>query len=132
MPRTARIVIADTPHHVIQRGHNKQPVFFDTEDYETYLRVLRKWIEEFNVKIHGYCLMTNHVHLVLDPGSDVHSLAKVMKRVSGKFTRRFNGIHDRTGTLWESRFKSSPIQTAEYLLTCCRYIDMNPVNATLI
>jgi putative transposase len=132
MPRTARIVIADTPHHVIQRGHNKQPVFFDAEDYETYLRVLRKWIEEFNVRIHGYCLMTNHVHLVLDPGSDVHSLAKVMKRVSGKFTRRFNGIHDRTGTLWESRFKSSPIQTAEYLLTCCRYIDMNPVNAGMV
>jgi putative transposase len=76
--------------------------------------------------------MTNHVHFVLDPGSDVQSLAKAMKRVSGKFTRRINRLHDRTGTLWDGRFNSSPIQTDEYLLACCRYIDLNPVSAGMV
>ena len=132
MPRTARIVLANTPHHVFQRGHDKQPVFFEQDDYESYLRILRKWTGEFGVKVYGYCLMTNHVHFVLDPGSDVQSLAKAMKRVAGKFTRRINRLHDRTGTLWESRFKSSPIQTTEYLLACCRYIDLNPVSAGMV
>jgi REP-associated tyrosine transposase len=132
MPRTARIVLANTPHHVFQRGHDKQPVFFEQDDYESYLRILRKWTGEFGVKVYGYCLMTNHVHFVLDPGSDVQSLASAMKRVAGKFTRRINRLHDRTGTLWESRFKSSPIQTAEYLLACCRYIDLNPVSAGMV
>jgi len=132
MPRTARIVLPNTPHHVVQRGHNKQPVFLEEDDYESYLRILRKWTGEFGVKVYGYCLMTNHVHLVLDPGSDVHSLAKAMKRASGRFTRRINRLHVRSGTLWESRFKSSPIQTAEYLLACCRYIDLNPVSAGMV
>jgi len=132
MPRTARIVLPNTPHHVIQRGHNKQPVFFKEDDYEIYLRLLRKWTGEFGVKIHGYCLMTNHVHLLLNPGPNVHSLAQAMKRVSGKFTRRINRLHVRTGTLWESRFKSSPIQTSEYLLACSRYVDLNPVRAGMV
>ena len=132
MPRTARIVLSNAPHHVFQRGHDKQPVFFEEDDYEFYLSILRKWTTEFGVKVYGYCLMTNHVHFVLDPGSDVQSLAKTMKRVSGKHTRRINRLHDRTGTLWESRFKSSPIQTDNYLLACCRYIDMNPVSAGMV
>ena len=132
MPRTARIVLPHMPHHVRQRGHNKQTVFFDGGDCETYLRVLRKWTGEFRVKIYGYCLMTNHVHLLLDPGSDVQSLAKVMKRVAGKYTRYFNRLYHRSGTLWESRFKSSPIQTEEYLLACCRYVDLNPVSAGMV
>ena len=132
MPRTARIVLPDMPHHVFQRGHDKQPVFFDEDDYEFYLRILQKWTTRFGVKVYGYCLMTNHVHFVLDPGSDVQSLGKAMKRVSGKFTRRINRLHDRTGTLWDGRFNSSPIQTDEYLLACCRYIDLNPVSAGMV
>ncbi|TFH49634.1 MAG: transposase [Lysobacterales bacterium] len=132
MPRSARIVLPNTPHHVVQRGHNKQPVFFDEEDFEAYLCIFRKWTAEFGVKVYGYCLMTNHVHFVLDPGSDVHSLAKAMKRVSGRATRRINRLHNRSGTLWESRYKSSPIQTSEYLLACCRYIDLNPVSAGMV
>jgi putative transposase len=129
MPRTARIVLPNTPRHVVQRGHNKQPVFFDDDDFKAYLCIFRKWTGEFGVEVYGYCLMTNHVHFVLDPGSDVHSLAKAMKRVSGRATRRINRLHNRSSTLWESRYKSSPIQTNEYLLACCRYIDLNPVSA---
>jgi putative transposase len=120
------------PHHVLQRGHDKQPVFFEKDDYEFYLRILRKWTAKFGVKVYGYCLMTNHVHFVLDPGSDVQSLGKAMKRVSGKFTRRINRLHERSGTLWNGRFNSSPIQTDEYLLACCRYIDLNPVSAGMV
>jgi len=132
MPRTARIVLPNTPHHVFQRGHDKQPVFFEEEDYEFYLCILQKWTGEFGVKVYGYCLMTNHVHFVLDPGSDLNSLAKAMKRVSGRYTRRINRLHDRSGTLWESRYKSSPIQTSEYMLACCRYVDLNPVSAGMV
>ena len=132
MPRTARIVVPNTPHHIVQRGHNKQPVFHEDNDYCAYLSILRKWAREYEVKVYGYCLMTNHVHILLDPGSNVNSLASVMKRVAGKFARRFNGRHSRTGTLWEGRFKSSPIQTDAYLLACCRYIDLNPVRAGMV
>ena len=132
MPRTARIVVPNTPHHIVQRGHNKQSVFHEDDDYRAYLSMLRKWTREYEVKVYGYCLMTNHVHILLDPGSNVDSLALVMKRVAGKFARRFNGRHNRTGSLWESRFKSSPIQTDPYLLACCRYIDLNPVRAGIV
>ncbi len=132
MSRKARVVIPHTPHHVTQRGHNKQTVFFEDGDYKFYLLTIRKWTREFRVKIYGYCLMTNHVHLLLDPGPDVTSLAKVMKRVSGKYTRRINRLRLRSGTLWGGRFDSSPIQTEEYLLACCRYVDLNPVRAGMV
>ena len=92
MSRKARVVIPHTPHHVTQRGHNKQTVFFDDCDYKFYLVTTRKWTGAFRVKIYGYCLMTNHVNLLLDLGPDVTSLAKVMKRVSGKYTRRVNRL----------------------------------------
>jgi len=132
MPRTGRIVVPNTPHHIVQRGHNKQPVFFAVEDYEAYLCSLREWACVFDVKVFGYCLMTNHVHLILEPGSNPASLANLMKRVSGRFTRRINKLLDRTGTLWESRYRSSPIQTDGYLLACCRYVDLNPVSAGMV
>lgn len=132
MPRTRRIVVPNMPHHIVQRGHNKQPVFFEVPDYEAYLSLLRKWTHSFSVKVFGYCLMTNHVHLILEPGQNTASLSNLMKRVSGKYTRRINKLHGRTGTLWESRFRSSPIQTDRYLLACCRYVDLNPVSARMV
>ena len=132
MPRTRRIVVPNTPHHVVQRGHNKQSVFSGHDDFEMYLSLLRTWTREFDVKVFGYCLMTNHVHLVLEPGPSVASLARLMKQVTGIFTQRINKLYERTGTLWESRFKSSPIQTDRYLLACCRYVDLNPVAAGMV
>ena len=132
MPRTSRIVIADYPHHVIQRGHNRQTVFASDEDYQYYLENLRTWKEAYGCKIYAYCLMTNHVHLIIDPGHDARHLAQLMKRVAGRQTRYVNMIERRTGSLWEGRFKSSPISTDEYLLACCRYVELNPLRAGIV
>lgn len=129
MPRTARITIPNYPHHVIQRGHNRQPVFAHDEDYHYYLDNLAKWKTVYGCKLYAYCLMTNHVHLVIDPGEDPASLGFLMKRLAGRQTRYVNRLEGRTGTLWEGRYKSSPIENDEYLLACCRYVDLNPLQA---
>jgi putative transposase len=87
---------------------------------------------ESGVKIYGYCLMTNHVHLIVDPGRDPGNLGLLMKRVAGRHTRRLNWLQKRSGTIWGGRFKCSPIETERYLLTCLRYVDLNPVRARLV
>ncbi|MCK4691102.1 MAG: transposase [Desulfuromonadales bacterium] len=131
MPRTARIVIPNYPHHIIQRGHNRQTIFASDDDYCYYLDNLAEWKELYGCKIYAFCLMTNHVHLVIDPGDNPDSLGKLMKRVAGRQTRYVNRLENRSGTLWGSRFKSSPIDSNSYLLACCRYVEMNPVVAGL-
>ncbi len=132
MPRTARIVISGYPHHVIQRGHNRQMVFASDEDYLFYLDNLRQWKDILGCRVYAYCLMVNHVHLIIDPGEDEKNLALLMKRVAGRQTRYVNRLEKRTGSLWEGRFKSSPICTDEYLLACTRYIELNPVRAGIV
>ncbi|NOQ52123.1 MAG: transposase [Desulfuromonadaceae bacterium] len=129
MPRTARIVIPDYPHHIIQRGHNRQVVFSAEDDYRCYLDNLAEWKEAYECKIYAFCLMTNHVHLVINPGENPENLGKLMKRIAGRQTRYINRQEGRSGTLWEGRFKSSPIDSNGYLLACCRYVEMNPVVA---
>ena len=132
MPRKSRVVVPDYPHHIIQRGHNRGVVFAGEEDYLYYLENLRVWKEGLGCKIYAYCLMTNHIHLIVDPGEQVESLALLMKRISGRQTRYVNKLEGRRGTLWEGRYKSSPIQSDEYLLVCCRYVELNPVRAGIV
>ena len=127
MPRTSRIVIPGYPHHVIQRGHNRLSVFAGEDDYLYYLDNLAEWKQRLDCKVYAFCLMTNHVHLVIAPGDDPESLGRLMKRLAGRQTRFVNRMEGRSGTLWEGRFKSSPIETNAYLLACCRYVEMNPV-----
>ena len=129
MPRTGRIIIPNFPHHVVQRGHNKQAVFASDADFQLYRDDLRTVSAALDVKVYGFCLMTNHVHLLLDPGHQPDNLGKLMKTLAGRMTRYRNKLEDRSGTLWEGRFKSSPVQVDSYLLECCRYIDLNPVRA---
>jgi len=129
MPRAARVVLADQPHHVVQRGHNRQVVFAHADDYRFYLETLQEWQENLECKVYAYCLMTNHVHLIIDPGSRAEHLAMLMKRVAGRYTRYINKKESRSGTVWEGRYKSSLIDKDEYLLACCRYVEMNPVRA---
>jgi len=129
MPRTARIVIPNYPHHIIQRGHNRHSVFAGEGDYLYYLDNLAEWKQRLACKVYAFCLMTNHVHLVIAPGDDPESLGRLMKRLAGRQTRFVNRMEGRSGTLWEGRFKSSPIETNAYLLACCRYVEMNPVLA---
>lgn len=90
MPRNARVVISNYPHHIIQRGHNCQVVFASDEDYLYYLDNLQEWREKLGCRVFAYCLMTDHVHLVIDPGEDERNLALLMKRVSGRQTRYLN------------------------------------------
>jgi putative transposase len=132
MPRPLRILLPHTPHHIVQRGHNRQSVFVADDDYNYYLDNLVHFKEEFGCRIYAYCLMTNHVHLVVDPGADPESLSMLMKRLAGRQTRYVNKLEDRSGSLWEGRFKSSVISTAEYLPACCRYIDLNPMRAGMV
>jgi putative transposase len=132
MPRSSRIVVANYPHHIIQRGHNKQTVFASDQDYLYYLENLKEWSEAYGCKVYAYCLMTNHLHLIIDPGHDARSMAFLMKRVAGRQTRYVNMLERRSGSLWEGRFKSSTISTDEYLLACCRYVELNPIRAGLV
>ena len=132
MPRKARVVLPNTPHHVVQRGHNRNAVFVEDRDYRYYLDNLLEWKETLECRVYAYCLMTNHVHIVIDPGETPEHLSLLMKRLAGRQTRWVNAQERRSGSLWEGRFKSSPIQTLEYLLACTRYVELNPVRAKMV
>lgn len=132
MPRKSRVVIGGYPHHIIQRGHNRQVIFSSDDDYLYYLGNLCEWKERLGCLVYAYCLMTNHIHLIIDPGYEESNLAQLMKRVNGRQTRYVNKTEGRTGCLWEGRYKSSTISTDEYLLACCRYVELNPVRAGIV
>lgn len=131
MPRIGRIMLANYPHHIVQRGHNRQVVFAAPRDFERYLETLAEFKAVFGVKVYAYCLMTNHVHLLLSPGEEIAAVGRLMKRLAGRQTRYHNRLEGRTGTLWESRYKSSPVDNDGYLLACSRYIELNPVRARM-
>jgi len=132
MPRIGRLVVEGYPHHVVQRGHNRSVVFASPEDFERYLSDLRELKETFGVRLYAYCLMTNHVHLLLGPRESPAALGAFMKALAGRATRYRNRLEGRSGTLWESRYKSSLVQAESYLLACCRYIELNPVRARMV
>jgi putative transposase len=131
MPRVARIVVKDYPHHIVQRGNNRQNVFFDDQDKEYYLELLKKYSKECSSCIKAYCLMTNHIHILMVPRQD-NSLAKTMQKVSLRYTQYINKKFKRTGRLWECRFHSAIVDTEPYLWTVCRYIERNPVRAKMV
>lgn len=132
MPRRPRIAVANFPHHIVQRGHNRKAVFVTDSDRLTYLDTLREFREKLQIRVYGYCLMTNHVHLVINPGNKAANLSVLMKQLAGRHTRRINRLKHRTGTCWEGRFKCSPIESDRYLLACIRYVDLNPVRAKIV
>jgi putative transposase len=132
MPRQARVIIPNTPHHIVQRGHNRQVVFTSDDDFSFYKENLTHYKEEFGCKVYAYCFMSNHVHLLIDPGDEPESISLTIKRVAGRQTRYVNKLKKRTGSLWEGRFKSSVVSTQEYLLVCCRYIELNPLRAAMV
>ncbi|HZF14955.1 MAG TPA: transposase [Steroidobacteraceae bacterium] len=132
MPRTSRIAAANYPHHIVQRGHSRHAVFNCRSDFRAYLRTLAEFRQALGLKVHGYCLMTNHVHLIVDPGEDARALSVLMKRLAGRHTRRLNRVNGGSGSAWEGRFKCSPIESDSYLLACARYVDLNPVRAGMV
>ena len=132
MPRKARILLPHTPHHIVQRGHNRQAVFVELADYQYYLDNLKEFKQALGVKVYSFCLMTNHVHLIVECADDVSAISHLLKRLAGRQTRYVNRQEGRSGTLWEGRFKASPIERDAYLLQCYRYVERNPVTAGMV
>jgi putative transposase len=131
MARLGRYFLPDQPLHVIQRGNNRQPVFFAADDYQRYLDWLREAALEYGVALHAYVLMTNHVHLLASPG-DAAGLSRMMQSLGRRYVRAVNSRYGRTGTLWEGRYRAAPIEADSHLLACMRYIELNPVRARLV
>lgn len=128
MPRLPRFNLIDRPQHVIQRGNNRQACFFEPQDYVFYLDCLREASATAGCDIHAYVLMTNHVHLLVTPQQS-HAVSRMMQSVGRRYVQYINHQNQRTGTLWEGRYKASLVESERYLLTCYRYIEMNPVRA---
>jgi len=131
MARPPRFVLPGVPQHVIQRGNNREPCFFSTEDYLFYLDALHEASLKFGCQVHTYVLMTNHVHLLLTP-EHPYAISQVMQSIGLRYVRYINNSYRRSGTLWEGRYKASLIETERYLLTCYRYIELNPVRAKMV
>ena len=131
MTRLPRNVLPGVPQHVIQRGNNRQDVFFAASDHRLYLDSLQQAAERYSCAIHSYVLMSNHVHLLVTPNSE-EGLSRLMQSVGRRYVRHINTTYHRTGTLWEGRFRSAMIDTERYLLTCMCYIELNPVRAGMV
>ena len=128
MPRRPRTHLDGQPLHIVQRGHNRDACFLVEEDYQAYLGWLAEALITSGCQLHTYVLMTNHVHLLITPDK-AESVPKLLISLGRRYVQYFNRSHKRTGTLWDSRYKSSLIQADTYLLTCMRYIELNPVRA---
>jgi putative transposase len=118
-------------YHLVQRGNNRQACFFEEENYRVYLRYMCEALLLYSNSLHAYCLMTNHVHLLLTP-EHKDGISNLMKVVCSRYAQYINKKYSRTGTLWSGRHKSSAIDTENYLLKCYRYIELNPVAAKIV
>lgn len=131
MPRKPRIVLPGQPQHVIIRGVNQEPILHDEADYRYYLGRLNSTLGKHHSTLHAYVLMTNHFHLLISP-ADETGVARTMESVGRYYVQYFSTTYGRTGTLWEGRYKVSLVDTEQYLLTCYRYIELNPVRAQMV
>jgi putative transposase len=131
MARLGRYFLPDQPLHVIQRGNNRDAVFFCDDDYARYRDWLAQAAARHGCAIHAYVLMTNHVHLLAVPQSAA-SLPRMMQALGRRYVRHVNDSYRRSGTLWEGRYRAAPIDSEAYFLACCRYIELNPVRAGMV
>jgi putative transposase len=131
MARLPRLNLPGIPQHVIQRGNNKQVSFFSDQDYAVYLDKLKLYSEKYSVAVHSYVLMTNHVHLLMTPEME-QGVSQLMQSLGRYYVRYINQTYDRTGTLWEGRYKSTLVDSDNYFLTVSRYIELNPVRAGMV
>jgi putative transposase len=131
MPRSHRLDLPGIPQHLIQRGNDRQACFFKEADYLRYLIDLRELAVREDCAVHAYVLMTNHVHLLLTPESR-GATARLMQSLGGRYVRYINFRYERTGTLWEGRYKACLVDSGSYLLHCHRYIELNPLRAGMV
>ena len=131
MPRRPRIHLAGLPLHIVQRGHNREACFFAEEDYHAYRHWLGEALKDSACALHAYVQMTNHVHLLLTPPAP-EAVSQLVMSLGRRYVQYINKTYRRTGTLWDSRYKSSLVQADGYLLLCQRYIELNPVRAAMV
>ena len=131
MPRKPRFYLPNIPVHIVQRGHSREPVFFENEDYHTFLYWLFEASERYGCTVHAYVLMTNHIHLLVTPDNK-QSVSSMMQYIGRRYVPYINKTYGTSGSIWEGRYKASMIHDDEYLLTCMRYIELNPVRANMV
>jgi putative transposase len=131
MPRPSRLILPGVAVHVVQRGNNRVACFKQDSDYLVYLAHLRQLAEKYECSVHAYCLMTNHVHLLLTPES-AGACTALMRDLGQRYVQYFNRRNERSGTLWEGRFRSCIVESAHYVVACYRYIESNPVRARMV
>jgi putative transposase len=130
MPRTARSVFANLPHHITQRGNRGEKVFFDDEDRQTYLKWLGEYAVKFKVEVAAYCLMANHIHLILIPATE-DGLQSLLKPLHMRYAQRLNRQRQQQGHIWQGRFFSSVLDD-DYFRSCLHYVERNPVRARML
>ena len=131
MPRRSRLIVPGLPVHAVQRGVNRAACFFDDADRDFYVLHLARLLGEAGCALHAYCVMSNHVHLLMTPRRE-DSCERLFRRLSLIYVQYINRKHGRTGTLWEGRFRSCIVQSEVYLLSCYRYVELNPVRAGMV
>ena len=131
MARQPRFFVPGEAQHVIQRGNNRELIFAGESDYRFFLDCLIQAVRRHGVSVHAYVLMTNHLHLLATPANE-NSLPKVLQSVGRRYVQYFNHAYRRSGTLWEGRYRATIIDSEQYLLTCMRYIELNPVRAGIV
>ncbi len=131
MARLPRYFVEGQAQHIIQRGNNREPIFADDSDTYFYKDCLQEAAKQQGLAIHAYVLMSNHVHILATPDTD-QSISKTLQSLGRRYVQYFNQTHGRTGTLWEGRYRATLIDSERYLLTCMRYIELNPVRAGMV
>lgn len=131
MPRLPRLDLPCIAQHVVQRGNDRRPCFFQPIDHVRYLDELRDIARRIGCAVHAYVLMTNHVHLLVTP-SESGQVGAMMQALGRRYVRYVNDRYHRTGTLWEGRYKACPVDSEDYVLRCYRYIELNPVRAAMV
>jgi REP-associated tyrosine transposase len=131
MPRKPRFYLPDVPVHIVQRGHSREPVFFDSQDYATYAYWVSEAAPRYGVSVHAFVLMTNHIHLLVTP-SEISSISLFMQYMGRHYVPYINHKYGKTGSIWEGRYKASMVDEEGYFLTVMRYIELNPVRAGMV
>jgi len=131
MPNVPRLLVENACYHLIARGNQKQRVFMDERDYREYLQRVRIYKKKFDLRLYGYCLMPNHVHL-LGQIEVAKNLSKFMHAITRSYTAYFNDKYTKVGHLWQGRFKNKVIVKDQYLVDCISYIELNPVRAKIV
>jgi len=131
MPRKPRYYLPDVPVHIVQRGHSREPIFFEAQDYATYAYWLGEGAQKYDVAIHAFVFMTNHIHLLVTPEDGIQ-ISRLMQFIGRRYVPYLNHKYGRSGSAWEGRYKASLVQDEAYLFTVMRYIELNPVRAAMV